>query len=131
LCSSPSKTAWAVYPTRVVICRAMLLPTNDPRFSSVARLATDRRSRSALEWSTRRVLRAILPRTNARPARKTATAASPKPGPVATTRKLTRPTAMLVARATRTEVRSVYHPARGAHTDWARTYPFRTMAISA
>ena len=73
----------------------MLFPRNEPRLSSVARFATERRRSSALEWSTRRVLSAIFPRTNARPAAKTAAAEGRKPGFVEMKRKLDSPNAML------------------------------------
>src|SRR5205807_9508612 len=86
---------------------------------------------SGLEWRTRMVFREIFPRTNARPAVNTAAVEMKKPGLIEISRKLPRPKAMLVARATRTEVRSVYHPAKGAQTDCARTYPFRIEAIRA
>src|SRR2546423_698097 len=99
----------------------MLLPQKEPRLSSVARLATERRSISALDWSTRMVLSEIFPRMNASPAAKTAAVEATNPGLAEITRKLATPNTMPVARAVRTDVRSMYHPASGAQTDWAMT----------
>ena len=81
--------------------------------------ATERRKISGLECTTRIVLSAILPNTNASPATNTAIVETANPGLLETTTKLARPKTMLVPSAIRAEVRSVNQPASGAHTDCA------------